>query len=394
MSAAEQSGDQRIWEPMARLLQTVLPFPQPDQLRRQLAHTWREWTSAEVVWLAGIIDQTDCVVVGCAAGLEDECDWTASYETNTDWRALFRQWPSAADHSADGCLLELTVDERPVGALLLKGESLDQTVADQLADITARLMVLAGFGLASISTLEPLRRDKLEAMAEFAAGAGHEINNPLATITGRAQMLMKDESDPDRRQALATIGGQALRVRDMIGDAMLFGRPPVPEPESLDLSAVTHGVLERFVEDCAARNVSVEMKLKDSVPVWADRTQLAVVISSLIRNSVEAVEEGGKVTVQTRAQTDARWPQAVLVVRDDGPGLSSADREHLFDPFYSGRQAGRGLGFGLAKSWRIVEQHGGYIEVASAVGKETCFTVYWPAEPPAMTRETDPEQDT
>ena len=70
---------------------------------------------------------------------------------------------------------------------------------------------------------------KLEALAEFAAGAGHEINNPLATIIGRAQLLLKDERDPQRRQMLLAIGAQAYRIRDMIGDAMLFGRPPSPE---------------------------------------------------------------------------------------------------------------------------------------------------------------------
>ncbi|PWG73888.1 hypothetical protein DF186_20725, partial [Enterococcus hirae] len=78
--------------------------------------------------------------------------------------------------------------------------------------------------------------DKLEAMAEFAAGAGHEINNPVATIVGRVQMLLKTEMDPERRQSLATIGGQAYRVRDMIGDAMLFARPPAPRPEVLPLA--------------------------------------------------------------------------------------------------------------------------------------------------------------
>ncbi|MDF1743086.1 MAG: histidine kinase dimerization/phospho-acceptor domain-containing protein, partial [Gimesia sp.] len=80
--------------------------------------------------------------------------------------------------------------------------------------------------------------DKLEAMAEFAAGAGHEINNPVATIVGRVQMLLKGETDPDRRQSLATIGGQAYRVRDMIGDAMLFARPPDPRPVSLNFQSV------------------------------------------------------------------------------------------------------------------------------------------------------------
>ncbi|MFG0239980.1 MAG: histidine kinase dimerization/phospho-acceptor domain-containing protein, partial [Gimesia chilikensis] len=91
--------------------------------------------------------------------------------------------------------------------------------------------------------------DKLEAMAEFAAGAGHEINNPVATIVGRVQMLLKSETDPERRQALSTIGGQAYRVRDMIGDAMLFARPPAPRPETLSLSQTIEDVLKSLQEE-------------------------------------------------------------------------------------------------------------------------------------------------
>ena len=77
-----------------------------------------------------------------------------------------------------------------------------------------------------ISTSDAFLRAKLEALAEFAAGAGHEINNPVATIVGRAELLLKGETNPERRQALLTIGAQALRIRDMIGDLMVFARPP------------------------------------------------------------------------------------------------------------------------------------------------------------------------
>ena len=89
---------------------------------------------------------------------------------------------------------------------------------------------------------------RLESLAEFAAGAGHELNNPLATIVGRVQLLLRDETDPARRQALETIAGQAYRVRDMISDVMLFARPPQSESRAGDLSevvdTVTRGVIQ------------------------------------------------------------------------------------------------------------------------------------------------------
>ena len=99
-------------------------------------------------------------------------------------------------------------------------------------------------------------RDKLEALADFAAGAGHEINNPLATIIGRAQMLLKDETDPQKRQMLMSIGAQAYRIRDMIGDTMLFGRPPCPELQVVNLTEVVDRVLAKQADKQAAGWVS------------------------------------------------------------------------------------------------------------------------------------------
>jgi hypothetical protein len=106
---------------------------------------------------------------------------------------------------------------------------------------------------------------------------------------------------------------------------------------------------------------------------------LRIVISSLLRNSVEALTPGGTIGVEAREITETDRRLAVFSVGDDGPGLSASEREHLFDPFYSGRQAGRGLGFGLSKAWRIVALHGGTIAVTSPESGGVKFTVYWPA---------------
>lgn len=224
-----------------------------------------------------------------------------------------------------------------------------------------------------------LEAAKLRSLAEFAAGAGHEINNPLATIIGYAQQLLAAETDPDRRHALATIGGQALRIRDMIGDVMLFARPPQPKSVSLDVSAVLCEVAAKFSGDAAAAGVSLEIRAATPVSAMADPAQVRVATAAVIRNAVEATTSGGRICVSTERRDDALGRWAVVVVRDTGQGLSASDREHLFDPFYSGRQAGRGLGFGLSKAWRIVTLHGGRIEVAAPAGGGAEFTVYWPA---------------
>lgn len=231
-----------------------------------------------------------------------------------------------------------------------------------------------------------LESAKLRALAEFAAGAGHEINNPVATIVGYVQQLLADEIDPDRRHALATIGGQAYRIRDMIGDVMLFARPPQPRPEMLELESVCREIAQKYQDDAAAIGCELTVESVGPISAYADPAQLRVVISALVRNALEAITKEGRILISASTAVDnAGTSWAVLKVADNGRGLSAIDQEHLFDPFYSGRQAGRGLGFGLSKAWRIITRHGGRIEVESPAEGGAVFTVHWPATAPKVT---------
>lgn len=218
-------------------------------------------------------------------------------------------------------------------------------------------------------------RDKLEALAEFAAGAGHEINNPLATIIGRAQLLLKDETDPQRRQMLMSIGAQAYRIRDMIGDNMLFARPPAPELTNVDLADAVQKVIQTQAEELEQEASFVQLSIDRPVIVRADPTQLSIVISELLRNSRQALRpHGGEIQIAASAGDG----QAMITVFDRGKGFTPTEQQHAFDPFFSGRQAGRGLGFGLPKCWRIVEQHHGRIEIESSAHGPTTVRVTWP----------------
>jgi signal transduction histidine kinase len=192
------------------------------------------------------------------------------------------------------------------------------------------------------------------------------------------QLLLEDEADEERRQQLVTIGAQALRIRDMIGDLMLYARPPVPQRGPHDLAEVVRGEEPRLLEAAAPRGTALSVGAASAVPIHADRIQVCVVLHALVRNSLEALRAGGTVRIEVRPGNAAGEAGGSLIVTDDGPGLTEKDRRHLFDPFYSGRQAGRGIGFGLPKCWRIVQGHGGRIDVASRPG-ETTVTVWWPA---------------
>jgi signal transduction histidine kinase len=203
----------------------------------------------------------------------------------------------------------------------------------------------------------------LEAMAEYAAGAGHEINNPLASIIGQTQLLLKVEQATDRRQAYETIGAQAWRIRDMIGNSMLFARPPQAQRQKMNLVEITRQTLVPLTSTAAESDVEIRLaSTSDQIEMEADRTQMAAAIQHLVRNSLESIKSAGRPgTISVTLRDDVPGSVELSIV-DDGPGIDSPEvRRHLFNPFFSGRSAGRGLGFGLCLTWQITRMHGGMI---------------------------------
>lgn len=230
----------------------------------------------------------------------------------------------------------------------------------------------------NVPDADALERAKLAALAEFAAGAGHEINNPLAVIAGRVQLLLRGERDPERRRDLAIIHAQAMRVHEMIADLMLFARPPEPKHRACDAATVIEAAIGGLKAKAEALGVSlVRSDATRTLPLVADAEHLQAVLRAVIDNALNASMSGTRITIELRKAADA----AEFVVADEGAGLSETDREHLFDPFYSGRQAGRGLGVGLSKAWRFVTNHGGTIDVAAVEPHGARFTIRVPVKP-------------
>jgi signal transduction histidine kinase len=224
-----------------------------------------------------------------------------------------------------------------------------------------------------------LAEARLEALREFAYGAGHEINNPLANIAARAQALLVDERDPERRRRLATIVDQAFRARDMIGGLMVFARPPRPQPAVVAIGEIVRAVLEPLRPTAAARGLRLEFAPPPRpVEVMVDVGQVVEALRAVVMNAVEAVEDGGQVGVAARAGVTA----AEIEVADDGRGMDAATLRRAFDPFFSGREAGRGIGLGLPKAWRLVELNGGAVRVDSRPGGGTRVTIEMPLAGP------------
>lgn len=230
---------------------------------------------------------------------------------------------------------------------------------------------------------QTLEREKLAALGELAYGASHEINNPLANISTRAQTLLRDETDLERRRTLVVINTQAFRANEMIADMMLFARPPQLHKEPGDLVAAVQHVIDELKPEADLQGTQLTLTGATGQLIGpVDAAHLSVAVRAVCLNALQALQGGGEVDVQVDVQTDpaghpGTWNR--IQVRDTGPGISPEARRHLFDPFFSGREAGRGLGLGLSKCWRIVTDHGGHIEVNSELGHGTTISLYLPS---------------
>jgi signal transduction histidine kinase len=236
---------------------------------------------------------------------------------------------------------------------------------------------------------------KISALAEFAAGAGHEINNPLAVISGQAQYVLKQlgwldvpaeeiENVGEYLDGLRTkvtpslnkIIGQTQRIHAILTELMQFARPSTPKLQSLSVQSVIQSVadaLQGLAREHGVRLVCQELGRDEMV--CGDVAQVRVALTGLLRNAIEAAPAGGWAGVRYQKQ-DA--DTLALIVEDDGTGPTPAQREHMFDPFYSGRNAGRGRGLGLPTAWRLARQQGGDVRFDGIHNGTTRFVLTLP----------------
>ncbi len=217
---------------------------------------------------------------------------------------------------------------------------------------------------------------RLEAIRELAYGAGHEINNPLANIAARAQALLYDEREPERQRRLATIVDQAFRARDMIGGLMIFARPPKPNRIEVNLAELLQSVLASMESTAEEHGVRLTLDVSSNEDhVFVDRGQIEDSIRGILSNAIEAILHGGTVAVEAVRSDQGLF---LITVRDNGIGMDRETMARIFDPFFSGREAGRGIGLGLSKAFRLIDGNGGNISIESRLQQGTTVSVTLP----------------
>ena len=211
---------------------------------------------------------------------------------------------------------------------------------------------------------------KQAALGRMAAGAAHEINTPLAVISGRAQLLFSSESSSARKKSLRLIQSQCEKISSMIRDLLLVAKPHAPSVTSQKPEPMLREVARAFAKDLRRKKARVLLRMEKGVPpVACDREQMLEVLKQLLRNALEAIPIGGEVLMSAREEP--RTASVILEVQDNGPGIPLEDLDKVFDPFYSSREAGRGVGLGLAIAKSIALAHRGTIEVLPAYPKGT-----------------------
>lgn len=222
------------------------------------------------------------------------------------------------------------------------------------------------------------RADRLASVGEMATGVAHEIKNPLACISGAVSVLADDfdESDP-RREIIGKVLEQIGRLDKTATDLLFFGRPGKPEFSFVDINALIKKTLFFVAQHPEAHSIHrIKELTRDLPPVWVDEKQMQQVLFNIIINAIQAMQDGGTLSIQTDL-IDGGSPARVRVqIADTGRGISPADLEKIFVPFFTTKTQGTGLGLPICR--QLLEQLGGTLTVTSQLGEGTTFTIELP----------------
>ena len=234
---------------------------------------------------------------------------------------------------------------------------------------------------------ELLSSKKLAAVGHLALGLAHEIRNPLSAIRMNIQMIRKrTKAEGPLEEHFSIVEEEILRLNRLVNDVMDFARARPLRLEQTSLNPIIHRVMKLFAQRFKEAGIHTELQLRDDLALVCDPEQIEQVILNLVSNAIEALEECDGYRELTLILRRHR-PYLSLQVIDNGHGIAADDREKVFDPFYTTKVSGGGLGLPTLQG--IVLRHQGTITVDSAPGEKTCFTLLLPLEGP---QEHDPRQ--
>lgn len=297
------------------------------------------------------------------------------------YRYVFNAWPqiiSILDTSFHGELyqnkeLTLSVHKNAI-TVLFTTTALINAQNEQMG-----LLVIISDLTETKKLEEQVRRaDRLAVSGELAAGIAHEVRNPLTAITGYLQLLAVEFTHDDPRHEFTRIIEKEIdRLNRLIDQLLYFSRPLPPQFALVDLHQVVKETLLLINNLAMLKDISVKTEFAaDLPPVKIDAIQFKQVLINIILNSIQAMERSGRLTLRT--SYEAKTSQVRLQIEDTGQGIAPEHIPRLFAPFFTTKETGTGLGLSVAD--KIMEVHHGYIEVESAIGQGTTFSLYLPVK--------------
>jgi two-component system NtrC family sensor kinase len=255
-------------------------------------------------------------------------------------------------------------------------EEWNRTLENKVREKTAELRV---------AEAKSVQTEKLASVGLLAAGVAHEINNPLTGVLTFAHLVRaKLAAGSPEAEDMDVIIRETKRCAAIIRRLLDFAREKKPEMSFADLNQVVLETIQLVEHQAGFQNVAFALELDRSLPpLWIDPNQLKQVFMNILVNGKEAMEERGTFTIRTLrrpdlAETPGAPPPVEVVFRDTGCGIPEADIAKIFDPFFTSKEPGKGVGLGLSVSYSIVKAHGGTIEVDSSVGRGTTFHIVIP----------------
>ena len=218
------------------------------------------------------------------------------------------------------------------------------------------------------------RAEHLATMGELAAGLAHEIRNPLAGIAGVVEIIGRDlPASSPARAVVKDVRQEVMQINRIVSDLLECARPKPPETRLYDLNATVEHAVMFSRQQALSKSIDIEFR-HDALPleVEHDSNQVNQVLLNLLLNAIQSIDHSGKITVTVQHQ----HALATITVADTGRGIAPEHLPHIFRPFYTTKGNGTGLGLSLAR--RIVEEHGGRVEVSSRLGHGTTFNVFLP----------------
>jgi PAS domain S-box-containing protein len=234
-----------------------------------------------------------------------------------------------------------------------------------------------------------IQSERLAAMGQMIGGFAHELNNPLTSILGMAELLQETETSQGARKQLAVLHKEARRAAEIVQNLQYFARPPAPGRSQVNLNEIVQRTVQMQAYPLRKSNITVDFLPEPNIPaIIADPNQLMQVFLNLLLNAEQAIRESrekGTIRVRMGRKQESVW----IIFQDDGPGIAPENLTHIFDPFFTTKRPGRGTGLGLSICKTVLREHGGNIEAASAPDGGAVFTITLP-----VSKEPAPDANT